>query len=140
MQTHEHFTHLDEVQGGSNRSFGLVFVVVFIVIALFPLWGGGSVRLWSLAVAAVLGGIAMVRPDVLAPANRLWTLLGLALSKIVNPVVLGVLFYGVLTPTGLVVRAMNKDILRCRWDARLPSYWQKRDVPGPEPETMKNQF
>lgn len=140
MKTHENFVRAEEIQGGSDRSFGIVFAVIFGIVALFPLLDGEKIHLWALFGAAGFAGIALVYPRVLAPANRLWMRFGLLLSKIVNPIVLGILFYGVLAPTGFVLRAMGKDVLKCDIDPGAPSYWIERETPGPSPESMKNQF
>ncbi len=139
-QTHEYLGHEEAVRAGSDRSFGLVFAGVFVVIALFPLLGGRPVRLWSLIVAAVFVAIALLRPGLLAPANRLWLAFGLLLHRVTSPLVLGLLFFVVFTPMGLVRRALGKDSLRLRWDGSLPSYWIPRRPPGPAPDTMRNQF
>ena len=137
---HEALTREETVQGSSNRSFGVVFAVVFAIIALLPLFHGGSVRLWSLGVAVVFAVLAFFAPQVLAPLNRLWLKLGLFLHKIVNPIVLGIMFYGVVTPTGLLMRLLGKDPLRLKRDAGARSYWIKRTPPGPKPESLGEQF
>ncbi|HEY7364284.1 MAG TPA: SxtJ family membrane protein [Methylomirabilota bacterium] len=139
-QTHEYLGHGEEVKAGSDRSFGLVFAGVFVIIALFPLLGGRPVRLWSLIVAGVLVGVAMLRPGLLAPANRLWLAFGLLLHRVTSPLVLGLLFFLVFTPMGFVMRVLRKDPLRVQWDGSAPSYWIPRRPPGPEPDTMRNQF
>ncbi|MCZ6894079.1 MAG: SxtJ family membrane protein [Gammaproteobacteria bacterium] len=130
----------ETVQGSSNRSFGLVFAAVFAIIGLWPLIGDGAVRVWSLAVSLVFLALALLWPVALAPLNRLWTRFGLLLHHIVNPIVMGVLFYLVVTPTGLVMRMLGKDLLRLRFDPQAKSYWIERQPPGPAPETMKDQF
>ena len=91
-----------EVKMGSERGFGIVFAIVFLIIALFPLLGDGGVRLWSVGVAAVFGGLAFLAPKVLTPLNRLWFKFGMLLSRIVSPIVMGILFFVTVTPTGLV--------------------------------------
>jgi len=139
-QTHEYLGHGEAVKAGSDRSFGLVFAGVFVVIALFPLLGGRPVRLWSLMIAGVFVGVAVLRPGLLAPANRLWLAFGLLLHRVTSPLVLGLLFFLVFTPMGLLMRVRRKDPLRLRWDGSVPSYWIPRHPPGPEPDTMRNQF
>ncbi len=140
IETHESFVREDTVRGSSNRSFGVVFTVVFAVIGLWPLIGGAGVRLWSLIVAVVFLLAALVRPQVLAPLNRLWTRFGLLLQKITNPLIMGLVFYLAVTPTALVMRALGKDLLHRRIDRSAKTYWIDRQPPGPEPETMKQQF
>jgi len=114
--------------------------VVFLLLALYPLLDGGTVRLWALGLAAAFLALALVRPALLAPLNALWTRLGLVLHKIVNPLVLGLMFYAVLTPTALLLRLFGKDLVGRDFDRQRTSYWVERQPPGPPPETMKNQF
>lgn len=138
--THERLAREENVQGSSNRSFGLVFAAVFAIIGLWPLLGDGGVRIWSLAISLAFLAVALLRPVLLAPLNRLWTRFGLLLHHVVNPIIMGLLFYLVVTPTGLVMRALGKDLLRLRFDRQAKSYWIERQPPGPAPESMKDQF
>jgi len=140
VETHEYLGHEEAVRVGSDRSFGFVFTGVFVVIALFPLLGGRPLRLWSLLIAGVFAGVAVLRPRLLGPANRLWLAFGLLLHRVTSPLILGLLFFLVFTPMGLLMRAFGKDPLRLRRDISVPSYWIHRNPPGPEPETMRHQF
>jgi len=137
---HEALNREETVEGSSNRSFGVVFAVVFGLIAFLPLIGGHPLRLWSVGVAVVFALLAFGAPQVLAPLNRLWLKLGLLLHKIVNPIVLGIMFYLVVTPTGLIMRWLGKDPLRLKRDAGARSYWIAREPPGPKPESLGDQF
>ena len=137
--THEDF-RAEEVQGSSDRSFGLVFTFVFLVIALLPLREGQPVRYWSLGVAGVLLLISLAIPRILAPFNRLWTLLAVVLNKVVSPIAMGLIFFLVATPTGFLMRLAGKDPLRLSWDPAATSYWIVRTPPGPPPQSMRNQF
>jgi hypothetical protein len=137
---HESFERHAPVQGSSDRTLGLVFAAVFVIVGVLPLVLGGSVRLWSLAVAGVFLAIALAAPALLGPLNRLWTRFGLLLHKIVSPIVLGIMFFLVVTPIGLVMRALGKDLLRLRFDAAARSYWLDRTPPGPPPESLSDQF
>jgi len=137
---HENYEHRDEVRGSSDRSFGFVFAAVFAAIGILPLLFGGQVRVWSLAVGATFLLIALAYPSVLAPLNRLWLRFGLLLHKIVSPIVLGIMFYLVITPIGLLMRAFGKDPLRLAFDKQSSSYWIERVPPGPPPESFKDQF
>lgn len=137
---HEDLGRQDAPKAGSNRSFGLVFAAVFTVIALWPLVSAAEPRWWALAVAAVFAIVAVLRPQVLAPLNMVWYRFGLLLHTIVNPVVMAVLFYAVVTPTGLLMRAFGKDPLRLRREPNAKSYWIERQPPGPAPDTMRHQF
>lgn len=140
METHERLTIDEPAAGGSDRGFGFVMAGVFTVIGLFPLLDGGAPRLWALAVAGAALAAALVKAELLAPLHRVWFKLGLLLHRIVSPVVLALLFYGVVTPTGLILRVLGKDPLRLRFDRGAASYWIPRDPPGPDAESMKNQF
>lgn len=140
-QTHETSAHNDDIKMGSERSFGIVFGVVFLLIALFPLWKGGDVRLWALAVSAVFVALAFIYPKILSPLNKLWFKFGLLLGKIMTPIVMGFLFVVTFVPMGLIVRFIaKKDLLRLKLEPASDSYWIKRDPPGPEPSTMERQF
>ncbi len=138
--THESFRERDAVKGSSNRSFGIVFAVVFAIIGLFPLIGGSSVRWWSLIVAGVFLALAFAAPKLLSPLNRLWMRFGLLLHRIVNPLVMALLFFLVVTPIALLMRLFGKRPLHLETEPDAESYWIPRDPPGPEPETMKQQF
>ena len=137
---HEDLSRDQHVEGSSDRTFGLEFAALFIVIAGWPLFHGGAVRWWSIAVAAVFAVVALLKPALLAGLNRLWIKLGILLGKVVSPIALGVLFYGVLTPIGIVIRLAGKDPLRLKFDPAASSYWIPREPPGPPPGSMTNQF
>lgn len=137
---HEDLDREQSIEGSSDRSFGLVFAAVFLVIACWPLLHAGPVRWWSLAVSGVFGAVAWLSPGWLSGLNRLWIKLGVFLGKVVSPIALGIVFYGVLTPTGMLMRLVGKDPLRLKRDAAARSYWIPRDPPGPPPDSMTNQF
>jgi hypothetical protein len=138
---HEHTPqHNATVQESSDRTFGLVFAAVFFIIALYPLLQGAAVRGWALAVSGLFLLPAFFFPIILAPANRAWAKLGLLLHRIVSPVALGILFFLVVTPTGLFMRLLGKDLLRLQRDPAVDSYWIRRDPPGPDADSLRNQF
>ncbi len=138
---HETLNRHEEVLRGTDRGFGLVMAALFTIIALWPpLFSGGPFRLWAIVVAATLLALALTVPRVLAPFNQAWLKFGLLMSRIVNPVVLGLMFYVVVTPFGLVMRLFGKDPLRLKRDSQATSYWIERHPPGPSPESMRNQF
>lgn len=113
---------------------------MFTIIGLWPLINKGDPYLWALSIAGLLLTVAIVRPAWLAPANRLWMRFGLLLHKITNPLIMGLVFFLTVTPTGLIMRAMGKDPLNRKLDRAAKSYWIEREPPGPAPETMINQF
>jgi Saxitoxin biosynthesis operon protein SxtJ len=137
---HEDLTREQYVEGSSDRSFGLVIAAVLLLIGLGPLRHGHTPRLWAIAIAGVLTLVALVKPKLLSRLNWLWTKLGLLLGKVVSPIALGILFYGVLTPLAVVIRLTGKDPLRLKLDPATDSYWILRKPPGPPPDSMTNQF
>jgi len=137
---HESFERDEHAAGSSNRSFGLVFAVLFALIGLVPWFTHGSPRYWAVAVAAAFLLCALAFPGVLAPLNRLWLKLGALLHRIVSPIVLGFLFYIAITPMGVVMRMFGKDPLRLRREPDAATYWIDRTPPGPPPESLADQF
>ena len=138
---HESFALRDEIEGSSDRAFGIVFTVVFFVAGLWPsLFGQGDIRLWAMIAAAAILLVAIVIPRILAPANRLWGRFGLLLHKVVNPIVMGLIFFLTVTPTGMIMRALGKTPLTLEADPEAESYWILRDPPGPQPKSMADQF
>lgn len=124
----------------TNRSFGLVFATFFLLIGLAPLIGHKPVRWPLVGIAAVFLVLGLANAAILTPLNRLWMKFGALLHKIVSPVVLGIVFFLVLTPMALVIRWKGKDPLRKRLDSETNSYWIEREPRGPTPESMANQF
>jgi hypothetical protein len=139
-QLHERFDREEAVQGSSDRSFGLVFAVVCAVFGGLKLWGGRPSAGWWLAAASAFLVVAVAKPALLAPLNRLWLKLGLAMYTVINPIVMGVLFYGCVTPIGLLMRALGKNPLRISRERDAASYWIPREPPGPAADTMRRQF
>ncbi len=123
---------------GSERAFGGVFTLVFLLVGLWPLTGGGDVRGWALAVAGAFLAATLIRPSLLAPFNRLWFRFGMLLHRIVSPLVMGLLFFVTVTPTALVFRLLGKDLLKLRPDSTATTYWVQRDAD--RTGTMTNQF
>jgi hypothetical protein len=138
--THEDLTRDHQVEGSSNRALGLVFAGAFLLIAVRPLFDGETPRWWASVVAAGFGLVALVKPTLLAGLNRLWIEFGVLLGKIVSPIALGVLFFCVLTPIGLMIRLTGKDHLSLKRDPDADSYWIPREPPGPPPDSMTNQY
>jgi hypothetical protein len=138
--SHEVFSREETAVAGSDRTFGLVMAGVLAALSLLNAWRGGTWWPWSSALAALLLAAALVRPALLNPLNRAWLQFGLLLHKIVSPLVMALIFYGAVWPTGLVMRMLGKDLLRLKRQPDAASYWIERQPPGPLPETMKDQF
>jgi hypothetical protein len=137
---HENLNREQHVEGASDRGFGLVFAGVFAVLALWPLIHGAQMRWWAAGVGAVFLLLAVFKSSLLAPLNRAWMRFGILLGKVVSPVALGVLFFLVITPIGLLVRMTGKDPLRLKLEPSDSSYWIRREPVGPDPESLTNQF
>lgn len=125
----------------SDRSFGLLFAVVFGVLAAWLAWAGttgAASALTALAVLTLL--VALLRASLLNPLNRAWMKLGALLHRLVSPVILGAIYFLVITPYAIVMRLAGRDALRRRLDPITPSYWIKREPPGPAPDSLPHQF
>lgn len=140
MQTHEDLSRTQTVKASSDRFFGLTFFVVFLIIALLPLLRQGSIRPGALGIALAFLVVSLVAPVWLAPLNRLWLKFGALLHSITSPVILGVMFFGVITPIGFLMRLAGKDLLHMKFDRDCTSYWVRREPPGPEKTSLKRQF
>lgn len=136
---HERTDHAP-VRMGSNRSFGLVFAGVGTLLGGLALWRGHSNGWAWLGAAAVFLVLALVAPGVLRPLNRAWHWFGLALGRIVAPVVMGVFFFVLFTPIAVMARMSGKDPLRLARDKQATTYWIAREPPGPDPQSMRQQF
>src|SRR4051812_45215228 len=108
----------------SDRSFGFLLSVFFLVVGLIPLWKRGEIRWWAVAAAAVMLLLALIAPSILRQPKRAWLFLGFMLGMVVNPIVLGFLFFVIVTPVALIMRLFGHDALRLRGDPNAPTYWQ----------------
>lgn len=136
---HEFRSHL-EIKTSSNRSFGLVFSAVFALLGAASWYKSGA--WWPVhgIVAAAFLLLAIIRPAALAGPNRLWTKLGLLLSRVVSPIVMGIIFFVIFMPIGIILRWRGKDLLRMKFDKAASTYWIVREPPGPAPDSMGEQF
>ncbi|WP_422298680.1 SxtJ family membrane protein [Candidatus Binatus sp.] len=132
--------HADSPRGSTDRSFGFLFSAFWGVVALAPLRRGGSIRAWALVLAGAFLVISLIRPTLLGPLNQWWQRLGQLLQKLTNPIVMAVLYFSTIVPFALIMRLLNRDVLRLKWDSCQTSYWIPRKPPGPRPESMKDQF
>ncbi len=129
-----------ETKLGSERSFGLVFGAVFAIIGLLPLLNDAPMRIWALGGAAVFVLLGFLYPRALRPLNLLWFKFGMLLGRIIAPIVMMLLFFVVVTPVALIMRALGKDVLRLKIDRDAPSYWIRRSDDESPMGSMKNQF
>ncbi len=125
-----------DVKIGSNRSFGIVFFIVFLLIAIYPLINDESVRIWSLVVSLIFLILGIINSSILSPLNKLWFKFGIFLGKIISPIIMGIIFFLVVTPIGLLMRLIGKDVLNLKY-SNHKSYWIEKK--GPKSK-MKNQF
>ena len=126
----------NEIKIGSNKSFGIVFFVVFLLIALYPLTNSQEIRLWSLIISVIFLILGLFNSKILKPLNILWFKFGIFLGKIVSPIIMGVIFFFVVTPIGLLMRFIGKDLLNLKYNKKK-TYWIEKN--GPKSK-MKNQF
>ena len=128
-----------EASGPSNRSFGFTFAGLFAVLCGVSSWRSGSINVWLLGAAAVFLIVTLTAPGLLGPLNRVWSGIGRILHAVVSPIILAILFYGVITPIGVLARLLGHDPLRRRIDRGAPSYWVERK-PGATKNSMRKQF
>ena len=121
----------------SNRNFGLVFFFIFLVVSIWPLTHNETPRIWSAIISLAFLILVLTRSKLLTPLNRLWAKFGIILGAIIAPIVMGVVFFLVITPIGLVMKIIGKDLLSIKYDKKKETYWVKRDKPT---STMKQQF
>ena len=134
-------SHHDEViVGPSDRNFGFTMAIVLGLIGGFGLYKGSSHAPIWLGIAVVFACLTLVRPHWLNPANRAWLKLGLLMYRVVNPVIMAILFFGAVMPIGLVMRLFGKDFLKLARDRSSPTYWAPRSDPRPPSESMRQQF
>lgn len=124
----------------SNRSFGLLFTVVFALASGYLSWKHLAGYGWFLAAAGLTLLVTLAAPDWLAPFNHAWMKLAELLNRIVSPLVLGLIFYGIFTPIAWGMRLAGRDALNRHWEAQSSTYWRDRDPPGPDPDSLPNQF
>ena len=127
---------MNDVKLGSNKSFGIVFFVVFLIIAIYPILSDGNLRLWSLIISLAFLILGLINSRLLTPLNKLWFKFGILLGKIISPVIMGIIFFLVVTPIGLLMRLLKKDVLNLTFNDNK-SYWIEKNG---QKSKMKNQF
>lgn len=126
-----------KIEANSEKSFGIVFSIVFLIVALYPLTNSEGVRLWVLVISAIFLLMAFVAPQVLSLPNKLWFKFGVLLGSIVTPIVMALVYFITVLPIGIIMRLLGKDLLKQKFDKNTKSYWIKRNEPM---GSMKNQF
>jgi len=125
-----------DIKIGSNKSFGIVFAIVFSLIALWPLLKGDEIRLWSLIISIIFLILGFMNSKILTPLNKLWFKLGIFLGNFIAPIIMGIIFFFVVTPTGIIMKLLGKDLIKLKKNNEN-SYWiEKKDIKS----SMKNQF
>jgi len=121
----------------SNRSFGLVFFVVFLLVSIWPIKTGGDLKIWALILSLIFLILGILNSKLLNPLNKFWNYLGFFLGMIISPIVMGIIFFLIISPIGLIMRLFRKDLLKLKTDKNLNSYWiMKQKIKS----SMKNQF
>ena len=120
----------------SNRNFGIVFFVIFLIISFYPLTSDGDIRRWSLVISIILLILGLINSKILTPFNRVWFKFGIFLGRMISPIIMALIFFIVVTPIGLIMRLLRKDLLNLKYN-KSKSYWIKKN--GPKSK-MKNQF
>ena len=126
-----------KIKISSNRNFGLVFFVIFLIVALWPLKYEEDIRLWSLVISIIFFILGVINSKLLTPLNKLWFKFGILLGSIVSPIVMGVVYFAVVTPIGVLMRLLGKDLLKTTKTKSISTYWMKRDK---KQTSMKKQF
>ena len=126
-----------KIKMSSNRNFGLVFFIVFLILGFWPITNGGEIRIWLVVISLIFLVLGMMKSKLLTPLNKLWFKFGMMLGAIVAPIVMGAIFFIVVTPIGIVMSIMGKDLLNKKHDKKKETYWIKRIKPA---GSMKRQF
>ena len=127
---------MDKVKIGSNKSFGIVFFVVFVIISIWPLLDGNEIRYWSLIISVVFLVLGILNSKILTPLNKIWFKIGILLGNIISPIIMGIIFFLVVTPTSLIMKILGKDLLNLKKNTKS-SYWIEKKNQN---SRMKNQF
>ena len=127
---------MDDIKIGSNRNFGIVFFIVFLLISLYPLLNQESLRIWSLIFSLIFLILGIINSKILTPLNKAWFKFGILLGKIISPLVMGLIFFFVVTPIGILMKILRKDLLNLRFNQNK-TYWVEKTE---QKSKMKNQF
>ena len=125
-----------DIKIGSNRSFGVVFFIVFLLIGLWPILKGNELRIWSIVISLIFLILGILNSKILTPFNKVWFRFGIFLGNFISPIIMGIVFFLVVTPTGLIMKLFRKDLINLRKN-NSSTYWiEKKDIKS----SMKNQF
>ena len=125
-----------DIKIGSNRSFGVVFFVVFLLIGLWPILKGNELRIWSIVISLIFLILGILNSKIITPFNKVWFRFGIFLGNFISPIIMGIVFFLVVTPTGLIMKLFRKDLINLRKN-NSSTYWiEKKDIKS----SMKNQF
>tara|TARA_Y100000992_G_scaffold266879_1_gene205077 strand:- start:297 stop:686 length:390 start_codon:yes stop_codon:yes gene_type:complete len=125
-----------DIKIGSNRSFGVVFFVVFLLIGLWPILKGNELRIWAIVISLIFLILGILNSKILTPFNKVWFRFGIFLGNFISPIIMGIVFFLVVTPTGLIMKLFRKDLINLRKN-NSSTYWiEKKDIKS----SMKNQF
>jgi hypothetical protein len=128
---------MDNIKIGSNRSFGIVFFILFLLVSLYPLTNDESIRYWSLIISMFFLILGLLNSNLLSPLNKIWFRFGILLGKLISPFIMGVIFFLVVTPIGLIMKIIKKDLLNLKFKKDKETYWIEKTEPKSK---MKNQF
>ena len=126
----------NDIKIGSNKSFGIVFFIVFLIIALYPMLKGQDLRLWSLIISFIFLILGMINSSILTPLNKIWFKFGILLGNIISPIVMAIVFFVVVTPTGIIMKILRKDLIGLKKNNKN-TYWIEKKS---KMTSMKNQF
>ncbi len=126
----------NDIKIGSNKSFGIVFFIVFLIIALYPMLKGQDLRLWSLIISLIFLILGIINSTVLTPLNKIWFKFGILLGNIISPIVMAIVFFVVVTPTGIIMKILRKDLIGLKKNNKN-TYWIEKKA---KMTSMKNQF
>tara|TARA_Y100001936_G_C15775968_1_gene508777 strand:- start:104 stop:493 length:390 start_codon:yes stop_codon:yes gene_type:complete len=126
----------NDIKIGSNKSFGIVFFIVFLIIALYPMLKGQDLRLWSLIISFIFLILGMINSSILSPLNKIWFKFGILLGNIISPIVMAIVFFVVVTPTGIIMKILRKDLIGLKKNNKN-TYWIEKKA---KMTSMKNQF
>ncbi len=127
--------NLINIKRKDNITFGILFFILFLIIGLYPLKSGGLIRIWSVVLSLIFLIITIIRPNLFTFINKLWIKFGILLGKIISPIVMGLVFFFVVTPIGILVRIFKKDVMGLKRGAN--TYWINREN---KIQSMKKQF